>query len=417
MRLRAVTRACSGAASALASLALPPSLGRQNPPLPIVLGGAPAETKLRDAVDVSVLSRGDGQEPAPLRTDEAHEALVESLQRDYVQSRTLSPPAGSITWPASLLRRWYADGTLSIDALGMEPPSMLTRNLIDRVGEGFPISELLPITPSLPANDGGSGSLLDGLRSSDPVGSLAPIVERLEEFDCVACKLGLLGGGTADGAGGVGVGGALLADMLAEAKRATPLMRPGELRAPDGGTVAGRSPSGEPRGDVHITARALPQWDGSWRALGIADAAVGALGSTLASALATSSPPRLGFRLARRSDAYLACFPGDGLGYGAHFDGDAHCRLTMILYTSNDWRAEHGGRLLLLDEARRTWWALPPRADMLVIFRSDRVLHRVEPCHGGVPRFALTVFFSESDADAQAERARAMLVANLTSAI
>ena len=51
--------------------------------------------------------------------------------------------------------------------------------------------------------------------------------------------------------------------------------------------------------------------------------------------------------------------------------------LTAILYTCRAWRSADGGRLEMLDERSRCWWALPPVADTLVLFRSDRVLHRV----------------------------------------
>ena len=109
----------------------------------------------------------------------------------------------------------------------------------------------------------------------------------------------------------------------------------------------------------------------------------------------------MGLRLQRRSDVFVACFPGDGLGYGSHYDGDSHCKLTMILYTSEGWQPAHGGCLEMLDETRGCWWRVPPLADTLVLFRSDRVLHRVAPCYGEVPRFALTIFLSEAAVDAE----------------
>ena len=77
----------------------------------------------------------------------------------------------------------------------------------------------------------------------------------------------------------------------------------------------------------------------------------------------------------------------------------------MLLYTSRSWDPEHGGALRMLDERRGCWWEVPPLADALVIFRSDRVLHKVMPCHGDVPRYAVTVFLSEGPTAEQAERA------------
>lgn len=67
----------------------------------------------------------------------------------------------------------------------------------------------------------------------------------------------------------------------------------------------------------------------------------------------------------------------------------------------------------MLDEARRCWWAVPPRADTLVLFRSDMVLHRVAPCHA--PRYALTVFWSVADTrPVNAADERAALMSNLS---
>ena len=79
-------------------------------------------------------------------------------------------------------------------------------------------------------------------------------------------------------------------------------------------------------------------------------------------------------------------------GYNSHYDGDDLCRLTAILYTAAAWQPEDGGCVHLLDEERRCWWEVQPVADTLVVFRSDKVLHKVMPCH--TRRFALTVFMN-----------------------
>ena len=99
---------------------------------------------------------------------------------------------------------------------------------------------------------------------------------------------------------------------------------------------------------------------------------------------------------------------------GAHFDGDEHCRLTILLYTSSDWQPQYGGELCMLDERAGVWWEVPPRADHVVIFRSDRVLHKVAPCLER-PRLALTVFLSEGMTPEQAELSA--LLAALTSTV
>ena len=107
----------------------------------------------------------------------------------------------------------------------------------------------------------------------------------------------------------------------------------------------------------------------------------------------------------KRSDTFFACFPGDGLGYGSHFDGGTSTStsvITAILYTSQNWRPEHGGCLHMLDEKRRCWWTVPPRANTLLLFRSDRVLHKVEPCHAS--RLALTMFLQTGLSKTELER-------------
>jgi hypothetical protein len=57
-------------------------------------------------------------------------------------------------------------------------------------------------------------------------------------------------------------------------------------------------------------------------------------------------------RLMSRTQSLLACFPGGGAQYGAHFDGGGRDgrRLTAVAYANCGWAPEHGGELLLLDE-------------------------------------------------------------------
>ena len=45
----------------------------------------------------------------------------------------------------------------------------------------------------------------------------------------------------------------------------------------------------------------------------------------------------------------------------------------------------------LYDDDNEYWRTVPPSAGTLVVFRADRVLHKVAPTHA--ERFALTVFF------------------------
>ena len=58
------------------------------------------------------------------------------------------------------------------------------------------------------------------------------------------------------------------------------------------------------------------------------------------------------------------------------------------------WEEEHGGQLMMYDAtgaAGPCWRSVPPRAGTLVLFRSDRVLHKVAPSFR--TRYALTIFF------------------------
>lgn len=92
----------------------------------------------------------------------------------------------------------------------------------------------------------------------------------------------------------------------------------------------------------------------------------------------------------------LACFPGGGAKYGAHYDGgnDPRCKLTAICYANPDWRPEDGGQLLMLDErggASRCWRSVEPIAGRVVFFRSEIILHKVSPSFS--KRFATTCFW------------------------
>ena len=350
--------------------------------------------------------------PVAARSQAEHAALISSLQEEFGDD--ITAPQDSSDWPTTLMRRWFQDGGhLTMDALSCEPPSQITRSLIDQVGATLPAVELDLLRHGNAAEDG----LLGALRQDGPNAPMvAQLCERLLENDCVACQLG--------------APMSFYGKLRAEGTRAWPAMRPGELRSSDDGTiVAGRAPSGEPRGDRHVLLRELlaaeaesasstTSWPSlraadpgassttSWPSLRAADEALGVVAAAISSRLRrVNAADGLG-ALGKRSDSFVAIFPGaDGLGYGAHFDGDEACRLTMLLYTSEDWRPEHGGSLRLLDESKRVWHEVAPRADRLVIFRSEKVLHKVMPCFKSVPRLALTVFLSEGTTADEAEKA------------
>ena len=121
------------------------------------------------------------------------------------------------------------------------------------------------------------------------------------------------------------------------------------------------------------------------------DRAMALVGTALAPSLAQAGP-----RIFARSDPMLACFPGGGARYGAHYDGgnDERCKLTSICYANPDWSEADGGHLLMLDERggpERCWRSVKPSAGRLVIFRSELMLHKVTPSYAR--RFAATCFW------------------------
>jgi hypothetical protein len=193
-----------------------------------------------------------------------------------------------------------------------------------------------------------------------------------------------------------------------EMDRAWPHMRPGAIQAADGTRIEGRSPSGALRGDRYILSRTIENGVGSWPAIIAADDMLGDVTSAVAAQLKRARM----LELEKRSDTFVASFPGDGKGYAAHLDGDHKCKLTAILYICK-WTEADGGCLHLLDEAAKCWWSVAPQENTLVLFRSDLMLHKVLPCFG--KRHALTVFCSLGRDDSDIARERAALVALMSS--
>ena len=105
----------------------------------------------------------------------------------------------------------------------------------------------------------------------------------------------------------------------------------------------------------------------------------------------TKHSPQLDACLSSLHATRCACYR-----YGAHFDGggavNPACKLTTIVYANDDWQEADGGALLLFDERRRVWHSVMPRADTVVIFRADTVLHKVEPTHRAA-RYAMTAWW------------------------
>ena len=60
------------------------------------------------------------------------------------------------------------------------------------------------------------------------------------------------------------------------------------------------------------------------------------------------------------------------------------CKITCIAYANLDWKEGDGGELLLLDQRgsglKRCWRSVKPVAGRVVLFRCEKMLHKVSPC-------------------------------------
>lgn len=296
-----------------------------------------------------------------------HAALIQQLSQEF--SGVSPPPVGSLEWPSSLVRRWHQDGgALRLAALAAEPPET-RRRFVDDVGSTLPVMVVEPaVSPTvIGAVEAGNKAWLDAVAA-----------HILLDDGFVTLRLGL--------------DNTTLDAVAAEAEQAWPRMRPGEIKGitPDAESflVGGASPSGVARGDRYLLYGELDGGGASFPALARAHAALNVVADALA--------PRLPvLEIGGSSDTFIARYPGDGLGYNAHYDGadGGPCRLTAILYTNQNWTPECGGQLLMLDRRERAWWSVEPHADTLLIFRSEQILHKVLPCF--TPRVALTQFLSK----------------------
>ncbi|CAB1120253.1 unnamed protein product [Ectocarpus sp. CCAP 1310/34] len=118
----------------------------------------------------------------------------------------------------------------------------------------------------------------------------------------------------------------------------------------------------------------------------------------LVEALAAAFPE--GLRLARGTQGRtlkLQRNAGSGGCFPLHYDnpGPPNKRaLTCLLYLNPSWKEGDGGEVCLTPFLQKEE-AIAPLLDRLVIFRSDRVLHRVLPCNA--ERFMLTVWIDSPD--------------------
>ncbi|CAN0155733.1 unnamed protein product [Discosporangium mesarthrocarpum] len=112
------------------------------------------------------------------------------------------------------------------------------------------------------------------------------------------------------------------------------------------------------------------------------------LGDALAEAL-----PGMGIRRGTQGRTVkLQRNAGSGGCFPYHYDnpGSPNKRgLTCLFYLNPDWQEEHGGEMCLLPFLGREQ-RVEPLMDRLVIFYSDRVLHRVLPSHA--ERYVVTVW-------------------------
>jgi hypothetical protein len=70
--------------------------------------------------------------------------------------------------------------------------------------------------------------------------------------------------------------------------------------------------------------------------------------------------------------------------------GEDRRRISAILYCNAGWSNGHGGEELLLDEVAGCWQSVAPKADTLLLFRSDRVLHKTAPCRSACSSLTLS---------------------------
>jgi hypothetical protein len=249
------------------------------------------------------------------------------------------------------------------------PPRAGGTQSIDKIGAGRPCVELSPL------------AITGGLLAAAARGEQST-------FDRVAHAAFEDGWAVVD----LGAPSCIWPRVTAECEQSVPMMQPGRSSRPDGTAVEGISPSGAPRGDVFVALSTATE-DTPLPALALLDTALAIVGVHLSASLERL----VGRPLHMRTDPFLACFPGEGAGYGAHFDGGGGSgRLTMILYLNPGWSmSAHEGALEMYDEPSRCWRAVAPVADRLVIFRADDVLHRVGGVHGR-RRYAMTAWWSFS---------------------
>ena len=350
------------------------------------------------------LGAAGGTAPAP-RSTETFQQLVQEYREEAFRNDPLcgaddvTPPAeAEAGWCRGELRKFFEEGGWA--PVGARAPTAAERQ---RVGAEWPVRSLGRPAASL-------GSALE-LKERRANAEFVPIADALAERGFVSLAFGA----SAPEA---------WTDALSELRRAsTSYMSP-----------LSNGLSGEMQTDLRPMA-AQTGGQAAWPLLFTLTQALADFGLGLGGALAAH--PVLRLRLASYTDAKLSCFSSGAQAVAqieredaAAFsdgverridssDGRAYTRdefmsyyrdprkwdaakvptgnedrrkLTAVLFCNPGWKPRHGGESLLLDEGASCWRSVPPEADTLLLFRSDRVLHKVTPSVGPA-RYAISMSF------------------------
>ena len=355
---------------------------------------------------------GDPRMPQPAPRSKAdHDKLVQGLRDECFRSDPISN-ADTLTVPEEAREQWSRGEV---------------RQYFASAGRWKPLPDAAPTAASrLKLGQGLPTVPADMTKLNEGALALA-----MDEPKRIADKL------NADGWAVVQFGataGDVWPEVLEEIERAKPLM-------------AQPPACGARRGDKEVELRQMPGGRNAWPMLNSLAQALSDFGLSLNSALSTQEGLRC--RLNAYTDTKINVF-GPGSECGPHIDrddaasaegagptgqrrvdpsdgrsytkqdfldfyrqdglrrweaakpptgGEDRRKITAILYGNQEWRQGHGGEEYLLDhhamEAgggdKKAWRVVEPRADRLLLFRSDRVLHKVSTARK--QRVSLTVSF------------------------
>lgn len=331
-----------------------------------------------------------GRKSAP-RSASEHEQLVRTLQEEAFRRDPLSgadamvpPPTSQTQWSRAEVRRWYESGGEWLPACDAARTAQARSRL--GVGAGHVRAARLAL-------EGGALGLLEASGSEGSVHEA-----------CIAVAAALAADGFAVLSFGKG-SPEVWAAAADELRRASPLMRPAAA-------------SGARRDDFEAELRQLGGGRGSWPTLHSLVQLVGKIGLAVGGATAEHAELRL--RLQGHGDAKLARLaaggsvaahmdrddlpatdgverrvdPSDGRAYTrdeflsfyrderrwemarAPTGADDRRKLSAVLYCNEGWQPADGGEEVLLDACGANWHSVPPAADTLLLFRSDRIVRK-----------------------------------------